>query len=100
MGRGRRGAMGVKVVCLKLAVRTVAVPGMGAGCGRRELNGDQKHRRADHPQNCSGRNHASLLPYGPSQGNNGRNCGKYMVMPVDQRSERPMTAISSAIFSR
>jgi len=99
-GGGGRGAMGVKMVCLKLvSVRPVAVPGMGPGCERRELNGDQEDRRPNHPQNCSGRSHAPLLPYGPSQGNNGRNCGKCMVA-ADQRSERPMTAISSAIFSR
>ena len=72
MGGGGRGAMGVKMVRLKLvSVRPVAVTGMGLGCDRRELNGDQEDRRPNHPQNCSGRSHAQLLPYGPSQGNNG-----------------------------
>jgi hypothetical protein len=42
---------------------------MGVGGDRRELNGDQKHRRPKHPQQCADRNHAQLLPYGPSERN-------------------------------
>ena len=57
-GGGGRSAMGMKMLRLKLVpVRLVAVPAMSPGCDRRELNGDQKDRRPDHPQNCSDRSH-------------------------------------------
>lgn len=71
LGTGNRNAMSVGMVPLKVSFSPVAVSGMGLGCDRRELNGDQEDRRSNYPQNCSGRSHAPLLPYGPSQGNNG-----------------------------
>ena len=71
MGIGSRSAMSVNMVPLKVSISPVSVSGMGPGCDRRELDGDQKDSRSNYPQNCSGRSHAPLLPYGPSQGNNG-----------------------------
>jgi len=54
-----------------MPIRRVDMTDMGVGCDRRELNGDQKDRRPNHPQKCSGRSHAQLLLYDPGQGNNG-----------------------------
>jgi hypothetical protein len=70
MGGSGRSAMCVKMVCVKMVpIRTVT--GMGLGCDRRELNGDQQDRRSKNPQECAGRNHRALLPYGSSEGNKG-----------------------------
>ena len=66
MGGSGRSAMCVKMVCVKM-VRLKMVPirtvtGMGLGCDRRELNGDQQDRRSKNPQECAGRSHARSLP--------------------------------------
>jgi len=62
-----RSAMSLKMVL----IRPVRMTDMGLGCDGRELNDDQQDRRPNYPQNCSGRSHEQLLPYDPSQGNNG-----------------------------
>jgi hypothetical protein len=67
MGGASRSAMSLKM----LSIRRVPVTDMGVGCDRRELNDDQKDRRPNHPQKCSGRSHAQLLLYDPGQVNNG-----------------------------
>jgi len=77
MSGASRSAMSLKTVSLEtLPLKMVPIrPGpmtdMGLGCDRRELNDDQKDRRPKYPQKCAGRNHAQLLPYDPSRGNNG-----------------------------
>ena len=70
----RHGYMTVKVRCLRIVrlmvpVPVGSVPDMGLGCDRRELNGDQKDRRPNYPQKCSGRAHVQLLLYDPGQVN-------------------------------
>ena len=67
----RRRAMRVMTVRLMVPLGRVPMSDMGVGCDRRELNDDQKERRSNHPQKCSGRSHAQLLLYDASQGNNG-----------------------------
>jgi hypothetical protein len=67
---------------MMLHIGPVTVTAMGVGCDRRELNDDQQDRRPNHPQECSGRSHVQSLPYGPSQRNNGSNCGKCMVIAL------------------
>ena len=71
-GGGRSGGMSLEMVSLEMVpIRRVPMAGMGLGCDRRELNGDQEDRRSNYPQKCSGRSHTQLLLYDPGQGNNG-----------------------------
>jgi len=70
---GDAGGSGVSLmVPLEMVpLRRVDMTDMGVGADRRELNDDQKDRRPNHPQKCSGRSHAHLLLYDPDQVNNG-----------------------------
>jgi hypothetical protein len=73
MGDGG-GAMSLDAVSLMVSlnmgpIRRVPMTDMGLGCERRELNGDQKDRRPNYPQKCSGRAHVQLLLYDPGQVN-------------------------------
>lgn len=68
----RRRAMRVMTVRLMVRIGPAPMTGMGVGCDRRELNDDQKDRRPNHSQKCSGRRHAQLLLYDPGQGNKPR----------------------------
>jgi hypothetical protein len=61
---------------------------MGVGGNRRELNGDQKDRRPDYPQQCAAQGHAPLLPYGPSERNRASDCSKCIVTTVIQITDR------------
>ena len=72
MGDASGGAGSLEMVPLNMVpIRRVPMTDMGVGCDRRELNDDQKDRRPNYPQKCSGRSHAQLLLYDPGQGNNG-----------------------------
>jgi hypothetical protein len=82
MGDAGGSAKSLKMRSLKMVpIRRVPMSDVGPGSDRRELNGDQQDRRPNYPQQCAGRSHAQLLPYGPSERNSGSNCGKCMVMP-------------------
>lgn len=97
IGRSRIGDAGGSAKCLSakslstkslmvplnmVTIRRVTMTDMGVGYDRRELNGDQENRRPNYPQQCAGRSHAQLLPYGSSERNSGSNCGKCMVTTV------------------
>ncbi len=72
MGDDGGGAGSLEMVSLEMMpIRGVPMADVGVGCDRRELNDDQKDRRANHPQKCSGRSHVPLLLYDPAQRNNG-----------------------------
>ncbi len=66
-GRGAESLVSLNVV----SISRVDMTDMGVGCDRRELNDDQKDRRPNHPQKCSGPGHVQLLLYDPVQVNNG-----------------------------
>ena len=78
MSAARRSAMALKTV----SVRPVAMTDMGLGCNGCELNGDQQDRCPKNSQKRAGRSHEWILPYGPSQRNNGSKCGKCVVTPL------------------
>jgi hypothetical protein len=62
-----RSAMPLKTVLIS----SMRMTDMGLGRNGRELDDDQKDRRPKYPKKRAGRSHEQMLPYGPSQRNNG-----------------------------
>ena len=71
MGDAGRSAVCLMVSLNMVPIRRMPMTDMGVGRDRRELNDDQKDRRANHSQYCSGRGHVQVLLYDPAQVNNG-----------------------------